>query len=567
MLSFDSTDYRRLTSSAQWSDTQLRKPRESRKVIMQRLCGPHYPVADAVKERRPINFLELGSDLFRRNLASHQPQAMVTTDYQELLPTATDFESVLNRKLGPQSLNVQAAFNTCALEALISMGVMCVGISVEHEVDPGKTFCEPVLLPELILDMNARSWDTQSYVGHEFDVPVDWVLNNPLFDTGDAKKFINACKSQWRRNDEDWKRSRENQFEETVRLRQLYLPRRNCVVIDGCEASTGKPLFYDEWQGPAKGPYIPLAFRTVPGKVLALGPMQFWLDLDEAANKALWKTMRQAMRSKTIGLTMSPEDAKTVKDASDGEVVGVLAPDPIKEQAFGGANRDLLAMVQVCKQLLVWFGGNWDAIGGLAPQSGTLGQDKLLADGAAGRLKEMQQTMIEFQTNVVSSIAFWEWQNPLSNERFTKRLAGSQFSMPSVWGPEARKGEFFQFNYSVNPYSLVNRSPTEQAQTLTQILETVVLPSLPYMQQEGPIDWQLFFKLMSRYMHLPELNDVLRWPDGGELPQSAPERPKMPAKTTRTYQSVNRTDPQNQQDAMMQLLMQPSTNGNGNGKA
>lgn len=563
MDSLDSTEYRRLTSSVQWSYGQLKDARRNRKTIIQRVCGPYYPIPDRIKDRRPINMLELGADLFRRNLASHQPECIVSTEYPELLPVGSDFETVLNRKISTNGIDIQSTFNICALEALISFGVVCTGISVEGDYDPGKVFSEPVLLPDLILDMNARSWDTQSYIGHEFEVPLDWVLSSPLFDPTEAKRFVTDSQARWRQNSEDWQSMREQQFEDTVRLRQLYLPRKNCIVLSGCE-NDQKPLHVAEWQGPPKGPYRPLSFRSVPGKVLPLAPMLAWLDLDEIINKVYWKEMRRAMRSKVLGLTQSPDDANAVKAANDGEVVNVQDPKAVNEMRYGGADNNQLSMVLWAKQQLVWLGGNWDAIGGLAPQSGTLGQDKLLAEGASGRLREMQQTMTEFQTNVISDVAFWIWQDPLSQERFTKRLAGTNFGISATWGPESRQGEFFQYNFRVNPYSKINRSPEEEAQQLTQLLETVILPSIPYMQQGGPVDFELFFKLLARYTHRPELNSMIRWPQGESIPQSMPDTPKMAARTQREHIRTNRTAPQDGDNRLMEMLMSGS-NGNGNG--
>lgn len=288
------------------------------------------------------------------------------------------------------------------------------------------------------------------------------------------------------------------------------------------------------------GPYIPLSFRTVPGNLFPLAPVPLWYDLDDFVNKGYSKAFRQANRCKTIGLTGNEDDAKAVTDAEDGEVKYATSPDSVVEKTFGGANQNVIDTANLAQKLLVYLGGNWDALAGLAPQSSTVGQDQLLAQGASGRMKDMQQTMTEFETVVINSIAFWEWQKPVGEERFTKILQGTQYGLQDeIWSPAERTGDFFQLNLSVNPFSRVNRSPTEQAAFITEFLERVVIPSVPLMGEGSPIDWEFFYKMMARYNNAPEINMLLNFPNGEGIPQRMPEQPGMPRSTKRTYERIN----------------------------
>lgn len=547
------SDYRRLNSSIDWSLNRKRKRNEQRMRRLKKLVGPEYG-DEGCREKRPINMIELGVDIFQRGLASHLPQALVTSQYEELSPSAADFEIVLNRRI--MRMKLQAALNICAVEALFTMGVMCVGIAVESAFDAGNVFAEPVLFPDLVLDMNAKSWEQQTYVGHDFLVSLDWVRESPLFEGRDRDRFIRSVDARLRNGDEDWQQTRREDYLDLVTLRQLYLPNSNRILICDPQGSSRLPLLYDEWEGPPRGPYHELSFRKVPGNLFPLAPVPMWEDLDEIINRSYTKAARQSIRSKTIGLSRSPDDAKTINDASDGEVVDVLDVGAVEEKTFGGANQSLLGMVQLSKMLLVYLGGNWDALGGLAPQSGTLGQDELLVAGAGGRMKDMQMRTIEFQSQIIEDIAFWTWEDPLADEKFTKTIEGTRFGVPGEWNPESRQGEFFDYNFEVNPYSLINRSPTEQANELIQVLTQVLLPSMPYMTEQSPVDWEFFYKLLARYKHLPELNQIIRWPQGASLPESSPETPRMPSQTTRRYERVNRpgTSRSGTDAALAQLL-------------
>lgn len=527
--------YRRLKHSVEWSLSRKKKRNEQRMKLLKKLVGPKFG-EDGCKENRPVNMIELGTDIFQRGLASHSPQALVTSDHEELWPAAADFEAVLNKKI--RTIHLQSSLNVCAMDALFTMGTMCVGWAIDNAEEAGHVFAEPVLFPDLILDMNAKSWEQQTYVGHDFLVPMDWVRNSPLFEGKGKDTFLRA--QDRRLNDEDWEQTRREDFLDMVVLRQLYLPLTNEILI--CDPDGGTlPLMLHEWEGPhthGMGPYHSLRFRIVPGHLFPLAPVPMWEDLDEVMNKSFSRAARQALRAKKIGLARSREDAEAINKTMDGEVVDVSDPQAIIEQVYGGADQGLLGIMQISKMLLTYLGGNWDGLGGLAAQSGTVGQDKLLSEAASGRMKDMQQTMGEFQDCVINDIAFWLWNDPMSDESFTKKLEGTSVEIPGRWTQESKQGEFFQYNFRVNPYAAVKRSPTEQAEMLIQLLTTVVLPSLPYMQQGAPVDWEFFFKLLAKFMHAPELNQIIRWPQGDAY--QTEEGPKMPPQTTRTYERVNR---------------------------
>lgn len=538
------------------SDDSVKKTQpacEMRLRILERLTGPYYPGnSGGEQERRPVNLIELATDIYIRGLASHDPQVIIETDFEELLPTGRDFEIVLNRRL--TRMHLKEALNICAMEALITMGVLCVGVGLDG-YDEG-SFAEPVLFPDLVLDLAASSWETQSYVGHDFLVPLDWVEGQGFFDEGDRQTFVEWSRNQQFSTGRDWNRSGSVQFEEyekLVRLRQLYLPRRKKTVLFAVDGPIKDPLRVSDWTGPYCGPYIPLAFRTIPGNVFPLGPMLPLYDLDDFVNKGFTKAFRQAERSKTLGLVSGPpEDAATINAGNDGDTVAVSDSQTVVEKTFGGANESLVNSCNVAMKLFMYLGGNLDSLGGLAPSSGTVGQDNLLSQGAQGKMKDMQSTMIEFETKAIESIAFWEWEKPTGQERFTKRLEGTSYGIPGVWSRETRSGEFFDFNFKTNAYSRVKRSPSEQAQFITQFLESVVLPSIQFMQPGSPIDWEYFYKMEARYNNAPEIAQMINWPGGESEPGPMPDEPGKPNNTTRTYQRVNtQGGAQNPLDAAM----------------
>lgn len=538
----DAYDLERLMAAIEDSKPGMKTACENRMQFLRRVVGPLYPGDDGgKKERRPLNYLEFGLDIYLRNLASHEPQAMVSTDYEELWPTAYDFETVLNRKLGKMNLTESMAI--CVIEAMVTIGVMCIGVAYEGKDSESSVFAEPVLLPDLILDLSAKSWDEMAFVGHRFVVPLEWISEHEGMDDDRRDRFVKYVQNKQQQEGVDWNRRKSQGFKDLVELQQIWLRHENRILILPCDGDDKSPLLDEEWTGPATGPYRKLSFRTIPGNVFPLAPVINWADLDDFINKSFRKIMRQVHRSKTLGLAVNDQDAEAINGGSDGETVAVTDLNTVTEKSYGGADEKIASAVNLASQLLNMFGGNWNLLGGTAPSSKTVGQDQLLSQGASGRMVYMQEKMEGFETEVINDIGFWVWDDPAGEEIFTKRLEGTPFGEQMVWSPETRQGDFYQLNLKVNPYRKIKRTPSEQADFLIQFLERVILPCAPHMQDPNTrFDWEFFFKMCARYENAPEINMLINSPGGESMPTTGPQRsdqPTMQRNTTRRYERVN----------------------------
>ena len=558
-------DVSRLTTSIEWSLGRLKPYRRKRVEHLKLFVGKHYG-DDGSKDNRPINMIELGIQIFQRGLSSHSPQAKVTSDYKSLAPYARDLELVLNQQI--QRINLRESFNLCTIEALFQIGCMVVGITGQDTPpdgdnylhDPGQVFADPVLFDDLVLDMNARSWDEQFYMGHDFFVPVDWARENPQFDKSVRELITSQARGAGDDNSERYEeRNRavmSDEFEDTVRLRQLFLPSHKLLVTMAPDFSGNKLLSAVPWEGPERGPYIPLVFGNVPGRLLPVAPVPTWRDLDSVINTCYNKAADQALRQKKISMSNDENDSARVRDAQDGDHIFSPQAGDVQEVSYGGADQGTLAMVLWSKQMLSYMGGNWDAIAGLSAQTRTVGQDELLAASASMRMKDMQQTVIEFQTQVIEQMAYWLWDDPVSEYHIVKPVGSQGYSIETTVTPESRMGKFFDYNFRVNPYSLQNMSPAEEANRLMMLLTQFVMPALPgFMQQGIGVDWEACLKLLADKMNMPELNKILVYMQGQQIPEQEPIG--MPSNTTRTYERVNRPagTVQGNDQAMMKMLL------------
>lgn len=562
---------KKLCAAVDYSKRQKKPFEEFRLELYRRITGPHYGDNEG-RENRPINRLEFQSSVFLRGISSHNVQSRVETHYQELRPHAADLELALNQELG--RIRAGDSFNMCALEAIVSMGVMEVGITSKNTppdgegnlYDPGHIFADPVLFEDLILDMAAKHWDQQSYVGHDFIVPFEWVKENRNFDKEARDKLVSPDREWYgddtRSEELSWSGGEVEEFEDTMRLRQLFLPRQKLVLIFAVGSEKIQhptPLQIIKWEGPERGPYHPLAFIKLPGNLIPLPPAINWFDLDDVINKNFRRAADQAESQKDI-VFASPNniaDAEAVRDARDGDIIAVQDPKSVLPASFGGANEKNLAIVMWAKDVLNEISGNPDMLGGVGPQSATVGQDQLIAQNASGRLKDMQQSMLDFQSRVIQDLARWIWEDPLSEIRFTKQVGNTGYGIPVVWGPESRMGRFFDYNIYACPYSSVKRSPSEQGAFLLELLNTFVLPSLQFSQAQGKgLNWESVYKDIAKLNNVPELSYWIEHLSGEQVPQREPVSGK-PAQTKRTYERINRpaATQQGKQQVLMRSLM------------
>ena len=103
-----------------------------------------------------------------------------------------------------------------------------------------------------------------------------------------------------------------------------------------------------------------------------------------------------------------------------------------------------------------------------------------------------------------------------------------------------------------------------RASQLRELLQTVYLPSLQFMmQQGGSIDWQELTSVLSELYDLPRLKDVVRFDQPPLTPEvtaqeamniGAPSPPQPPTETIRRNVSTGGTN-QARDNVMMQTLL------------
>lgn len=556
-------NFKDLEVAVEWSIRQLETPRRNRVEAVRQFVGKHY--SDGGTELVvPTNFLELAVTIYQQQLAANAPRAMVTTSIPRLKPAAYSMEIALNQI--PDEIGLGDTLRRAVVEALFSFAVVKVGLAssgvsvLGH--DPGEAFVDLVSLDDYFIDMSAKTWSNIQFEGNDYWLPVE--AAREIFD-GKGSKIEPDEHTVIGSQGEDRAESVSSDnsadlYKKKVWLRDVWLTREHKLVTYGVKS---KKLFrVINWDGPEGGPYKVLRFSDVPGNLLPLAPVALWRDLHELGNALFRKLGRQADRKKTVAAFQggNNDDVEALKKALDGEGIAYNGGKP-EQITVGGIDSPTLALYIQVRDLFSSFAGNLDALGGLAPMSDTVGQDKLLSESANARINFMRSRMANFAKEIFEALAWYEWTDPVRQRVVEKSVKGTSFSVRRMWSEETREGDWIDFNFDIDAYSMQADTPDIKLQKIGTALERYVIPLLPQIQQQGgELGFKELIELIADLSNVPELNDIVKFgePVAMMRPEQGEERPStMPAHTTRTYERVNRPGAtrQGKDDVMSRLLM------------
>lgn len=536
-------NFKSLRESIDWSLQQLRTPRDNRLAAIRQYVGKHYSDAGADK-RVPTNFLELAVTIYSRQLAARAPRVLVTAQNRALRPYANTMELALNQL--PDELGLGDTLHLAVVEALFSYAVVKVGITpaslsvLGHDYD--EPFVDLISIDNHFLDMSAKQRKAIQFEGDDY-----WM------DIEDARKIFNTTKIEPDDHTTVTEHGQEEAssvststgasvYKDRVLLRDVYLPRENKMLTYGVRSQQLHRVI--DWDGPEHSPYHYLGFSDVPGNLLPLPPVSLWIDLHELGNNLFRRLGRQAEAKKDVAAFSggNDESVESLKNASDGDGIRYNGPKP-EIISLGGIDSPTLAFYLQTRDLFSYFAGNLDTLGGLAPMSDTVGQDKLLSEAASVRMKFMADRTFDFARSIFKSLAWYEWTDPVRQRTVTKQVKGTDLSVTSKWSAETREGDFLDYNFDIDVFSMQDDSPSIRLQKIGMSLERFIFPVYDgVMQQGGQIDFKRLVEIIADLGNVPELKDVINFQEPLEAPPVAgnPTPVTKPTRTHRTYERINR---------------------------
>jgi hypothetical protein len=556
--------FERLHEAVEWSNLQLEFQRRKRVEAVQLLVGSHH-TEQGYPSPIPVNFLKMAKDIYVRALAPAVPRAMISTFDVRKKPTAAKFELALNEI--PKEIKFGETMRRLVSEAIFSLGVLRVGLETTDQImgiNYGDIFAEVITIDDYVVDMVSPTWGNIQYEGCSYWVDYEDLMDSKLVD---KKARDGLSPDEWDMTGEHGEYRVENvavdesvkTYRDRIWVRDVYLPRERLLVTYGIKS---KKLFkVVEWKGPPQGPFHKLGFTDVPGLLFPMPPVQAWRDLHELGNAVFRKLGIQADGQKSVlGFNGgNDEGVSAFKRARDGDGI-VYQGSPPQELKAGGVRPDTLAFYMQVRDLSSYFAGNLDSLGGLAPLTQTVGQDRLLGESASAQLRDMADSVTRFTQGVFESFAYYEWNDPIKVRNMELKARGTDVKIPVEFGPDDKIGPLDAFNTKIDVYSMQDQSPEIKLQKLGMVMQQYVMPLMPAIQAAGgTLDVQKILSQVAKLSDTPEVDEMIMWTETETRPDQAGGGPGQPG-GPREY--VHTSRPGATQAGVRNNLMQQLQGGN-----
>lgn len=575
----------RLCADIQLARLTLQRPREERTYATRQYVGKHWS-EEGARQMVPVNLIGLYTQIMSHSLVAKNPRVMLSTFQRQHKPVVTAMQTWANKEIG--KINLANTLERVVVDALFSVGICKVALatpadaaSFSWNLRAGEPFAERVDLDDFVFDIHARDFSECSFMGHRIRVPLEAVKKSKTYNksrkdlTADDDPFFN------REGDERISMlgrgyySTQEEFEDMIDLWEIYLPRHRLIVTLLDRQLSGDnegPLKVQRWLGRDKGPYHILGYGIVPGNPMPKAPIQDLIDLHEAVNRIYRKVFRTIDRLKEVtgvrgGAT---EDGSRVMEASDGDLIRLDDPQNVVQLTLSGNTiQTLLLVAPHLKDLFSWMAGNIEMIGGLSPQSKTLGQDKMLEANASRMVTDMQDRTVNYTSEILESLCWYWHHDPFKLMKSTHSLQGMpDLSISRSVSPGQRSQVSFEdMDIKVDPYSMQYSTPQLRMQQLQSVFQTVIVPLMPVLQQQGiAVDINAYLQKVATYLDMPDLSDVITIqepPQQDGEPGGAQPGPG-PAQTERKYVRENMPGRTRQGDDMNTMNALRGINPGGN---
>ena len=571
------TDRSRLFKAIEYSTRNLRPYREMRKKFVTDYVGSFYNSGSKSDNKEVImNLMYQTAETYTMSLAANRPRILVTSKFADLAGFAHNFQRTVNNLI--EEIHLEETIRAAVLEAFFSMGVVKVYngesgfvqlLGEDEWVDPGKPFAENISFDDYIYDIEATTKSKMRFELNKYKMNREKALNDSSFDQ-EVLENLQVYRREGGMHDHQpdsplrdsfFGESKPEALESELELMDVWLPMENLVVTFSNGQET-KPLRVVEWEGPEAGPFHTLTLAAeVPDQIMGVSPAMNLKPLNDIINGLLRKQKRQAQRQKDIPFYQdgAHEDAQRLQRAADGEWTRVSNPESVNVLKMGGVDQQNQAFSMAMQEQFDRMAGNLQMMAGLGPSSETATQDKLIHGAVSKREANMQYRVVDFTSEICKDLGWLLWNDEVTERENNFELEGAQFQ--SAWTPEHREGDFLQYNFDVEPYSMMYKSPSERLNNITQYITQIAMPMQENMMQSGgSIDFEELTNLYSELLDIPRLKQVIRFDDPkDDRPGPSPQQPPQASHTVE--ENVRRSVPTGGTPASRSHVMQQVLNG------
>lgn len=564
--------------------TKIEPFREARAMFIKHFAGNYYGT-DPVGRIIPDNLLNLYVTILTRLLAPSNPRAFIDTYNSELKPHAYSFELAMNRMI--ERMDLESTLESFVQDAMFAMGVVKTGVRIggtmpagDSLIDTTEPYVTHVPFEDFAWDLTAKRYEDVQWAADRYNMTLREIREQELFDPAaiDELESIIAQdtikdSSIHATSDLLYENSEDLIYDRRIDLWDVWLPDEDKLVTFPAN-ETAIRLREVEYYGPESGPYELLRLLPINGQVMPISPCSLIFQLHITDNELFEKTRNQADRQKKVNAVKAggEDDAAKLVAAKDGQVVGVNSTEAVQEINFGGPDASIIAFNHYVRDLMKTNAGNIDQLGGLDSSAPTLGQEQMLASNASEQVKGMQKKVVKAVGNIMKAIGWFMWEDPFTDIEISKSIPGmGDAHLYSRFSGEDKIGLFNQYDIAIHPYSMQDRAPQEQVNSLMTIISQFLMPLLPYIQEQGmDLDYAEILGFLADRGNMPILADVVVTQGDGSISnfdrQSRPtqQQPRQAAVTERHNFRHQVPSQQNSDGGMQQLLASLTQGDSGN---
>ena len=561
--------------------------RRVRKELIKDYVGSWYAEGGA-ENKTLVNLINQTARIYVVALAANNPQVLVSTPRTENVAFARRFEVNLNKLISDMTLD--QTFRSILLDAFFCLGCGVVmmrdtdtrfhGLLESEEdvwLDPGQPWFNRVSLDDLILDMSAKELSKMRYCGHRYRADYEKVMDEP----GYSKKAKDKLRPTSREHHDSTGAARDigsdsgnaadDDLKDMVWLMDVWVAENNSIVTMACDQDM-EPLIEREWVGSQAGPYKFLSLGDTPDNVIPTSPAVNLKGMHDLQNR-LHRRMEEDSDAHRVVNVFPPgmeDDANRLRTAARNDWLRGKSPEQIKQFETGGVDQRDMALATFLQTEYDRFAGNLQAMGGLGAQAATVGQEELIHGQLSKNVADMRLAMVNFASTCILDLGRLMWEDQTLELRTSMPVGNSGIQVSSDWTPEYRLGSFDDYDFRVEPYSMVFKTPQQHLQEYFQVLQQIA-PLWPMFQASGAtLNVQVLVKEMARLMNKPEIEQLITFATPAEQLGGDQNTVRSPAVTTR--ETVRKNVPtggtaENRANSVIQSLMGSGSQLNGQQKA
>lgn len=571
----------RLLKAIKTSRTAMEPFRKVRRVLIQDYVGSWYSESGS-GSKVLTNLINQTARIYTVALAANNPQVMVSTPLVENLPFARRFEVNLNQMIRDMAL--EQTFRMIVLDAFFCLGCAVVmmrdtdtrfhGLLESEEdvwLDPGEPWLNRVSLDDLILDMSAKELTKMRYCGHRYRADFEKIQSEPGYD----KKVKSQLKPSRRSQHETTDPARDigsddaedDDLKDMVWLQDIWIAENNTISTMAVDQDL-PPLIEREWTGSQAGPYKFLSLGNVPDNVIPASPAINLKGMHDLQNR-LHRRMEQDSDAHRIVNAYPPsgaDDAEKIRTARRNSWVRMNDPKSINQVEVGGIDQRDLAFATFIQEEYDRFAGNLQAMGGLGAQAATVGQEELIHGAVSRNEADMRMAVVSFASDCILDLGRLMWEDQYLAIQSSIPVGNSGIEVKSDWTPDYRVGQFEDYDFRVEPYSMVFKTPEQKLQEMFQTLQQLA-PLWPMFQASGAtLDAEAIVREIARLKNRPEFERFINFATPADILGGDENTVRQSATTSR--ETVRRNVPtggtqQARNSATIQSLMGGGSQVNG----